>query len=141
MKTLVYVLALVFLGTSGAVKAQASNERPLVTLANGNITVDPPTLRFQQRGAKPIRWELPAGADYVFTGVGIVIDREVVSETDLRAAGQGANQQQVVGCQRVENGRAFQCQNSHSQPGIYKYTINLQQQNRTFTKDPVIVNR
>ena len=143
MKRLVYALAFAIVGAGCAVKAQGTNEQPLVTLANGNITVDPPILEFKDRGAKPIRWQLPSDAQYEFPArVGIVIDREVVSETDLNPKGDGPNQQQVIRCERVENGRAYQCQNNHSRAGFYKYTITLdQKQGGRVSKDPVIVNR
>ncbi|HTN48774.1 MAG TPA: hypothetical protein VMK32_05025 [Burkholderiaceae bacterium] len=144
MKRVVYAVALAIVGVGCAVKAQLgppSNERPLVTLTNNDIAVQPAELVFERRGSVVIRWQLPDGASYEFPNNGIVIAREVASASDLRPGGKGDKQDEVVRCERVANGRAFQCQNNNSRPGTYKYTVNLVDRGRPVSKDPVIVNR
>jgi hypothetical protein len=104
-----------------------------VTMAGTTITVQPDPIQVRRaQGAVVIRWELPAGADYVFDPQGIVINGE-------RVGGQLRPQDQIAHC--GGGPRQVTCTNRNSRRGEYKYTVRLLDANRRLVeKDPVIVN-
>ena len=84
---------------------------PKVTVALGKyIVVDQEPIVNRDKNVF-IEWELPpAPSPYRFPGHGIVI------------ANSGG---QITGCGVIQNGFVFRCFVINSQPGRYKYTINV----------------
>jgi hypothetical protein len=132
MKRLSSVLAVITLVTTGcgvfAPSELAANERPVVSLTNGAIRVEPDPLHFgRDKRNVVINWRLPDGAKYRFADNGIVIDGEV-DEPNPREMKKGARlkpQSEVVECRRTANGMQFTCLNRNTRPGVFKYTIRL----------------
>jgi hypothetical protein len=148
MKHRVAVAALLLLAAASfGINAQQVTVTVTAT-AGGDITVDPDPVTVTGKGPGVIRFQLQ-GSGFSFVERtpggqrGIHIDREVVSATDLRARGEGANQREIGPCERVENGRAMNCPNRHSRAGVFKYTVNLLGPNGQplKPKDPIIVNQ
>jgi hypothetical protein len=103
-----------------------TNERPVVTVRNGQVSVSPEPLTFRQRGAVVIIWELDAESGFRFA------DRTGISIADPRGEFDDAK--------AIANGRKFQVRNKNSMKGRYKYTINLQGPTGPISHDPFIVN-
>lgn len=142
MKTLAHTVAVLAIAAWGS-GALAQPTTVMVTPTATDIQVQPDPVRFTGRGNVVIRFELPKGSGYRFPANGIVIETEVVSETDLRPGGAGRGQKEVGPCQRIENGMAVNCPNRNTRVGTYKYTVNLLDPagKPVPPKDPVIVNQ
>lgn len=113
----------------------AANDKPVVTVKNGQIDVVPEPLKFtrEQRNVNII-WRLDTPG-FVFVADGIRIDGEQV------AGGLRRDQNEIVECRVVANGRQFMCLNKNTRPGTYKYTIRLQgPDGRVIERDPTIFN-
>lgn len=123
----------------------ATDDRPVVSLVNGRISVDPPTLHFRNsRGATPIRWKLAAPPGARFADDGIVIEGEVTDGSREVRPNLPLNRQQreVVDCRIQAGGQEFMCLNRNTRPGVYKYTVNLIAPDGTRLPplDPMLVN-
>ncbi len=132
MKRLVYAVSLVALvGAGCAVMAQSdtpANDRPVVTLTNGVVAVQPDPAHFA-RGKRDvvINWRLPRDAKYRFADNGITIDGEVneAALQDPKRGGTPRGQAEVVDCRRTANGMQFTCLNRNTRRGVFKYTVRL----------------
>lgn len=132
MKRLINAIAVVTLFTTGcsvfAQPDQASSERPVVSLVNGAIQVQPDPLRFNRdKRNVVINWRLPADAKVRFAENGIVIDGEVEGPNarDMKKGAAVKPQNEVVECRRTANGLQFTCLNRNTRVGVFKYTIRL----------------
>ena len=90
-----------------------------------DLYVEYDIVRFGPGRNGPIRWELQEPG-YVFPDDGI---------TFVAACAQSFRN-----CRPIENGRAFQCQNAHSQAGYCKYTVKITGPTNTNPLDPWVVN-
>ena len=119
----------------------ASNETPLVVVANGEVKeVTPDPLRFSnERGKVTIYWQAPSG--YRFSAKnGIFINGELIGGPRGKLE---PNQNEVVECGPANAERSeFSCFNRNSRPGTYKYTVNLETAEGKPLKpfDPSIIN-
>jgi hypothetical protein len=114
-------------------------ERPVVEVAaDGVKAVRPDPLRFRQgQGAAVIIWRL--GADgYSFPANGIVIDGELDRP---RGKLRSRDQNEIIDCKPLANGRQFQCIYRNSRPGAFKYTVNVLRDGKALPPfDPEITN-
>ena len=150
MKRVLWLAALCVLALSGCDSLRGAfgmptNDRPVVLLANGQISVDPPTLNFRNsQGAIPVRWKLDAPAGAKFADNGIVFEGEVTDGTREVRRNLSLNRQQteIVDCRIQPGGREFMCLNRNTRPGVYKYTVNLIAPDGTRLPplDPMLVN-
>jgi hypothetical protein len=98
-----------------------TNEKPVVNVVNGVISVDPDPLRFRRdHGAVVIIWEIAASEQIRFADDGITIDGEFV-DGQLR---KGPSDE-FVEFKKLGDGRKFQVRNKNSRKGSYKYTVKL----------------
>jgi hypothetical protein len=140
MKRLLWLAALCVLALSGCDILRGAfnmptNEKPVVTVVNNEIFVDPEPLRFtpEQRNVTII-WRLQDSA-LRFADNGVRIDGEVV------AGGRPVAQNEIVDCRVVGDGRQFMCLNKNTRPGKYKYTVRVRLANGSIVeKDPTIFN-
>jgi len=117
--------------------------RPQVTIKDGRIAVSQEVLYFfpDERDVTVV-WQLPKGTRYRFPKeAGIVIEGRL---GDRRVAGPGValeKQEEIVNC-LWRNDFEFTCLNKHSIPGVYKYTIRVEdvEIKRTLERDPAMVN-
>ena len=122
-----------------AAQQQRGPERPVVEVSGDAVQrVVPDPLRFRQgQGAVVITWRL--GADgYAFPANGITVDGELD-----RPKGQikSRDQNEVVDCKPVANGRQFQCLYKNSRPGAFKYTVRVLRGGQALPPfDPEITN-
>jgi hypothetical protein len=102
-----------------------THERPVVTISNGVISVDPNPLRFARgHGNVNIIWKVET-AGHRFAARGIVIDGEVSDGSrDVRPGVPLKPQDEIVDCRPLGNDQ-FQCLNKNRRPGIFKYTIRV----------------
>ena len=121
--------------------------RPQVTVTkDGRIEVSPEILfYFRNERDVSIVWQLPRGGQYKFPNDGIVIEGELVDQV-LRTPGSAAsvalnrNQREIVDC-KAKSDVEFVCLNRHTRPGIYKYTIRVDDgKNPALQRDPPMVN-
>jgi hypothetical protein len=133
------VLALVLSGCRSLPERHAmpTSERPVVSVVNGQIVVDPEPLTFRphQRNVM-IVWRLN-DPSFSFDGArGITIDGEFTPGRPL-----DTGQTQVVNCRPGPDARQFTCLNKNEQAGkTYKYTVRLVGPNGRVERDPFIVN-
>jgi hypothetical protein len=132
MKRLINAIAVVTLFTAGcgvfAQSERAASERPVVSLVDGAIRVEPDPLRFDRdKRNVVINWRLPADAKVRFAENGIVIDGEVEGPNarEMKRGAAVKAQNEVIECRRTANGLQFTCLNRNSRPGVFKYTIRL----------------
>lgn len=89
----------------------------------------PDTLYVRSKGTSVIFWDIELKAaheGYRFADQGIVFDDSTGEFFD---------------CAKAADGKSFKCKNKHSQPGAYKYTINVVKGSKSCTpQDPSIVN-
>jgi hypothetical protein len=87
-------------------------KNPVVTVSNGNITVDQEVLRFTKEQVNvTVTWRLPADGKLTFPDNGVVFERAAADE--------------FVSCQRSKSLTEFSCVNKHTKPGLYKYGVNV----------------
>lgn len=127
------------LGGCAAQQGGRGNDRPLVEVAGDVVQrVVPDPLRFRQgQGAVVITWRL--GADgYSFPANGITVDGELERP---KGKLKSRDQDQVVDCKPVANGRQFQCIYRNSRPGTFKYTVRVLRNGQPLAPfDPEITN-
>lgn len=139
----VLILGLALFGC-GAL-AQPASDRPVVSVIDGAIRVEPDPLRFERkRGNLHITWRLAQGSKHRFAQNGIVIDGEVddASAREFKPGARLKAQSEVVECKRTANGMQFTCRNKNNRPGIFKYTVRLVDEKGVALPplDPSIVN-
>lgn len=114
-------------------------ERPVVEVGGDSVkAVSPDPLRFRVgQGAAVITWRL--GADgYAFAANGIVIDGELD-----RPGGKlkSREQNEIIDCRPLANGRQFQCINRNTRAGAFKYTVRVLRDGKALAPfDPEIMN-
>lgn len=138
-KLLAGVVVMLLLGGCAAQQAGRAPERPLVDVAGDAVQrVAPDPLRFRQgKGAVVITWALSADG-YSFPANGITIDGELDRP---KGKLKGRDQDQVVDCKPVANGRQFQCLYRNSRPGAFKYTVRVLRDGKALPPfDPEITN-
>lgn len=142
MKRVLLATALCALALSGCDTLRerlgmGTNQKPVVSLISGQISVDPEPLKFarDQRNVTII-WRLDDASLRFVPDSGVRIDAEVTPGRP-----PDPRQQEVVDCRVVGDGRQFQCLNKNSRPGTYKYTVRVRRSDGTVVeKDPSIVN-
>jgi hypothetical protein len=106
-----------------------TNEKPVVNVVNGAVSVDPDPLRFRRdRGAVVIVWEIASSEPWRFVeGKGI----------DVKDPGGEFEDARVIA-----DGRKFQIKNKNSIRRTYKYAITVRNTatGQTVTLDPAIIN-
>lgn len=118
--------------------------KPQVSVENGRIRVVPDVMVFRadERNVT-MTWQLPADSKLRFADNGIVFEGEI---TEQVIKGQPPSvvlnpaQQEIGRCTRARDGLSFTCENRHSRPGLYKYTIRVQQDGRIVERDPFVMN-
>ncbi len=122
------VLALAGCDTFRGWMGMPTNDKPVVKVINGQISVSPDPLEFA-RGRRDvvIIWTLDDSATgFRFADAdGIRVEKPQREFDNARVIG---------------NGRQFQVINRNTMPGTYKYTINLIGPNGRVALDPTIVN-
>jgi hypothetical protein len=119
---------------------------PQVSVADGRVRVAPEVLTFfADEKNVTITWRLPADSRLRFSDKGIEIhgrvsDRAVRTPDGGEAVVLDRNQNEIVECKRLDDGRAFACVNRNTRPGVYKYSIRVSDGQKTFEVDPPIVN-
>ncbi|MEO8185937.1 MAG: hypothetical protein ABI580_01045 [Burkholderiaceae bacterium] len=116
--------------------------RPQVTVADGRIALNQDVLFFfpDERDVTVV-WQLPKSTRYRFPKEnGIVIEGRL---SDRRVAGGVGldRQDEIVNCS-WRNDSEFSCLNRHRVPGVYKYTIRVEdvETKKTIERDPAFVN-
>lgn len=113
--------------------------RPVVDVSGDGVkAVRPEPLRFRQgQGAVVIIWRL--GADgYSFAPNGIVIDGELDRP---RGKLKSRDQNEIVDCRPLAEGRQFQCIYRNTRPGAFKYSVNVLRDGKALAPfDPEITN-
>ncbi|ODU08815.1 MAG: hypothetical protein ABS84_11185 [Rubrivivax sp. SCN 71-131] len=132
-------LALLLAACGGRYHQQMHNAWPVVEASGDTVkAVNPDPLRFRQgAGAVVIIWRT-SGADYSFARNGIVIDGELD-----RPGGKLSSREQneIIDCKPLEDGRRFQCIYRNSRPGAFKYSVHLLRQGKALAPlDPQITN-
>jgi hypothetical protein len=121
-------LALAGCAQLASLETHGNPNKATVSVAAGQIGVDPDPINVPAGNNAPIIWTLAPDTPYKFFAGSITF-------TD--AGGE------FYDCQ-VENPndpRGFVCKNKHSKPGRYKYVIKLRDANgNEISKDPFIVN-
>jgi hypothetical protein len=118
---------------------------PQVSVQNGQIDVSPDPMVFVPGEKGTLTWELPKGAGLRFAARGIEINGRI--SDSLRKGCDDCvalePQTEIIKCAAVgDNGLAFACENLHTKPGLYKYTIRvLRGDSQTpIVRDPTIMN-
>ena len=143
---LIAVACAVLLSGCSSIKFVPSLEersRPQVAIKDGRITVSQEILYFfpDERDVTVV-WQLPKGTRYRFPKEGgIVIEGKI---SDRRVPGPGValeRQDDIVDC-LARNDLEFTCLNRHRVPGVYKYTIRVEdvEIKRTLERDPAMLN-
>jgi hypothetical protein len=121
--------------------------RPQVAVKDGRIVVSPEILfYFKDERDVLIVWQLPTGAKYKFPKDGIVIEGKL-SDRGVPGPGVGLDRQDdIVDC-KARNDFEFTCLNRHREPGVYKYTIRVEEVEKSregkktsLERDPPLVN-
>lgn len=120
--------------------------RPKVMIVNGAVAPDQDQLVFPRKISGPITWTL-TDPKFEFTDKGIEVDGAL---TDKLIRGEqvsvvlNTKQNEIVDCTRSKDGLQFTCNNRHTVPGIYKYTIRVRDRSKPDSKpierDPQVVN-
>lgn len=88
----------------------------------------PSTLHIRSQGASVVFWDLEAASDHAgfrFAANGIAFE----------------NPQDEFTCEVANQGKKFRCNNKHSKPGEYKYTVNLVKGSTScIPLDPMMIN-
>jgi hypothetical protein len=118
-------------GMGGASGNNTGNpSTPVVPVANGQITVDQETLRFNKDMVNVrITWRLQSkdGGKLTFPPNGVVFERAARGE--------------IVDCQRSKDNTEFSCINKHTKPGLYRYGINVDEDGQPLKPlDPFVMN-
>ena len=125
---------------------------------NPSFFVSPHTLVFKEPGRSvEIVWSLPKDAKLRFSPrLGIFIEGEIKQRVE-RLPKDGGNdkaatravqestyldpdQNEIVDCKVRESGLQFSCQNKHTRPGRYKYSVRLTDGNADYLIDPDMDN-
>ena len=133
-------------GSKGESKVVNQTKPQVSVLPSGEIVV-PYALIYLGRQPVTITWQLPADSRYRFADNGIFIEGRLKDEI-IRGDKVGVvldpRQTEIVNCRPVKEkaGLEFSCDNKHTQPGYYKYTITLidQQTQKPLKLDPGIMN-
>jgi hypothetical protein len=116
--------------------------KPKISIVDGQYLVvnqEPLVFTPRQRDVQ-IVWHLPAAMGYRFTEEGISF-QDKRDEKRSRMTLNGTTDEEIVKCERREEGLTFTCLNRHTKPGTYKYTITIESKDgRKLTLDPTIVN-
>jgi hypothetical protein len=115
--------------------APADAANPLVLVKDGRVSVNAEPLYFSQKdGAVTITWRLPAGGPYSFADNGIVVGGATGD------AKQAAATSEEFQCRKV-GPTEFACLNRNSRPGVYKYTVRVNEGSKALKPlDPIIAN-
>lgn len=148
--------ALVLVGCACPPRLPDSHEErsnPKVTVEGGRVMVKPRTLYFLPNERGEITWQLPAGSKFRFPPNGIVIEGRVAEppqttsgpasgpvQRDTKSANVVIVPQEEIVCPRQDGGLKFTCNNRHTQPGVYKYTIRVRDGATELELDPFIMN-
>ena len=133
------------------------NRNPVVTIESGRIVVYPAVLVFlPQEKDFDIVWQLPKDGKFRFQEKGgIEIEGELLdkvvrvpdgaSSIGVKAGERLAlldkDQREIVDCKASEGGFRYTCRNLHTRPGIFKYTIRVNDGGSTkLERDPPVAN-
>jgi hypothetical protein len=123
-----------------------ARSHPQVEVKNGVIEVHPATLVFyeDEKDVK-IEWELQRHSKYRFPDKdGIVIEGRLADEV-LKGSKKSVvleQQDEIIDCKTQNQNLTVICFNKHTRPGIYKYTIRLEEvdSKKLLQRDPPIMN-
>lgn len=116
---------------------------PLVTVDRGAIRLDRELLVFQPGERGEVIWSLPLTLKFRFPVDGIVIEGRVLDQVirgNPPSVALDPNQKEIVNCKPLNDGLQFRCDNLHTFPGVYKYTIKVNEGERVFIIDPPWIN-
>ena len=118
--------------------------RPQVTIADGGrIALNQDVLYFfpDERDVTVV-WQLPKSTRYRFPKEGGIVIEGKLSDRRVPGPGVGLDRQdEIVNCS-WRNDFEFTCLNRHRVPGVYKYTIRVEdvETKKTLERDPPIFN-
>jgi hypothetical protein len=115
--------ALLLVSCAAPLGGRANLHAPIVSVVNGQITVDQPTLHIPSGDTTPIVWVVTAD-QYTFAEQGIVFPEDA---TDFE-------------CHRVPDVHHVTCTNKHTRKATYKYTIKLDGTPPVLPLDPWVDN-
>lgn len=152
MKKLALVLTLISLFLAGcanefgALGPGWNPTKPKISLVNGVITPDQMLLVFPRKVSGPVTWTLD-DPKFEFADKGIEIEGRLLDKVirgDQASVALETKQAEVVDCAKSKDGQQFTCNNKHTVPGIYKYTIRIRERANPNAKpielDPSLVN-
>lgn len=117
--------------------------KPKVTIEGNMIKLDQELLLFRSNERGPITWSLPADGPYRFPENGIVIEGRVLDQLirgNPPSVALDPDQKEIVNCRPSKDGLQFTCDNRHTMPGLYKYTIRVRSGTATLVRDPGAFN-
>ena len=115
---------------------------PKVTVAEGRIVLDQDLLYyFPDERDVTIVWQLPKGTRYRFAKEGGITIEGKISDRRLPGPGVGLDRQDDIVCS-WRSDFEFTCLNRHRGPGVYKYTIRIDdlETKKILERDPPLVN-
>ena len=120
--------------------------KPKVDIINGSITPDQEVLVFPKGVSGPITWTL-SDPKFEFADKGIEIDGALTDKVirgEQTSVVLDTRQGEIVECVRSGDGAQFTCNNKHTKPGVYKYTIRVRERGnpnaKPIERDPQVVN-
>ena len=121
--------------------------KPIVEIKGGVISPDQLLLVFPPKVSGSITWTL-ADPKFEFAEKGIeiegVLTDNVIRGEQVRSVVLNPKQVEIVECTRSTDGLQFKCNNKHTGPGVYKYTIRIKARSSSDKSppdlDPVVVN-
>jgi hypothetical protein len=132
-------------GTRAYVPSLELRSTPQVEVRDGKIVVPNSLVYFKGETDVTIRWQLPSSSSQRFPENGITIDG-IITDKVIREGNRiigvviDPNQQEIVDCKRAKDGLEFTCLNRNTKPGIYKYTIRVQDGDKLLVLDPGVDN-
>lgn len=126
------------IGACSLFSSRATPDKPLVTISNGKIAVEPEPLVFKVGGgAVDIVWRTD-GKTLFAAENGIVIDGEVAVKDGPII---NPRQDEIVNCRASQDRTTYTCTNKRSRKGLFKYTVRLVQDGKPLPPhDPGIMN-
>jgi len=124
---------------------------PKVTIENGLLTVRPDPLYFGPGEKGTITWHLETPG-FRFASKGIEIGQPLVGPPQKTVTGNTTREVkrpeaqtrdvQDIRCasEPTGSGVTFTCENAHTRPGVYKYTIRVTNGSTEIELDPFIMN-
>ncbi len=117
--------------------------KPVVTIDGDMIKLDQEVLIFRPGERGTVTWSLPENGPFRFPENGIVIEGRLLDQVirgNPPSVALDPSQKEIVDCALVKGGLQFTCNNRHTMPGNYKYTIRVRNGDRLLVRDPPAIN-